>query len=286
MRSKELYRRLYAGLANLYRASDRVQIDEEFPSWRRRPRCLKTDAEFSAAICVEFPHRPGEYVSSPATFTPATGRSSSIRKHPPRVGDSPRGKTQRILRTNRSRNISTKVFAPLLFEATAQFNRRIADRRQSVSTSSAAACRDGRRLLTPQTNSDDLILEQAGNWRGSGTLLGFKNCRVRPWRSPRQYRLSGNRSRTCSTCWRGALAGSGEMRCALVVGLLVFALGGCASQSVSISKPCPPGRDPAAENAGGRGKRRGCVRRRPPRRRNAGEAGREAQGRPGSASCR
>ncbi len=37
------------------------------------------------------------------------------------------------------------------------------------------------------------------------------------------------------------------MRCALVVGLLVFALGGCASQSVSI-RSLPP-EDPAAENA-------------------------------------
>src|SRR5258708_15338369 len=37
------------------------------------------------------------------------------------------------------------------------------------------------------------------------------------------------------------------MRCALVVGLLVFALGGCASQSVSF-RSLPP-EDPAAENA-------------------------------------
>src|ERR1700728_4106161 len=48
---ERLYRRLYAELANLYRASDRVQIDEDF-LLGAAAAVLKTDAEFSAAIAL------------------------------------------------------------------------------------------------------------------------------------------------------------------------------------------------------------------------------------------
>src|ERR1700690_470822 len=48
---EQLYRRLYAQLANLYRASDRVQIDENF-MLSAAAATLKTDAEFSAAISL------------------------------------------------------------------------------------------------------------------------------------------------------------------------------------------------------------------------------------------
>src|SRR6202167_4893328 len=48
-----LYRRLYAELANLYRASDRVEIDEDF-LLGAAAAVLKTDAEFSAAIALSF----------------------------------------------------------------------------------------------------------------------------------------------------------------------------------------------------------------------------------------
>src|SRR5580692_2203093 len=48
-----LYRKLYAQLANLYRASDRVQIDESF-LLGAAATVLQTDEEFSAAIALTF----------------------------------------------------------------------------------------------------------------------------------------------------------------------------------------------------------------------------------------
>jgi hypothetical protein len=50
---ERLYRRLYAQLANLYRASDRLQFDEDF-LLGSAAAILKTDAEFSAAISLSF----------------------------------------------------------------------------------------------------------------------------------------------------------------------------------------------------------------------------------------
>src|SRR6202165_3313856 len=50
---ERLYRRLYAQLANFYRASDRVQIDKDF-ILGAAGAVLKTDAEFSAAIALSF----------------------------------------------------------------------------------------------------------------------------------------------------------------------------------------------------------------------------------------
>jgi predicted alpha/beta-fold hydrolase len=50
---ERLYRRLYAELANLYVASDRVQVDENF-MLDAAGAVLKSDAEFSAAIALSF----------------------------------------------------------------------------------------------------------------------------------------------------------------------------------------------------------------------------------------
>jgi predicted alpha/beta-fold hydrolase len=50
---ERFYQQLYAQLANLYRASDRVEIDEDF-LLGAAASVLKTDAEFSAAIALAF----------------------------------------------------------------------------------------------------------------------------------------------------------------------------------------------------------------------------------------
>ena len=50
---ERFYQKLYAALANLYRASDRVELDEDF-LLGAAAAILKTDAEFSAAIALTF----------------------------------------------------------------------------------------------------------------------------------------------------------------------------------------------------------------------------------------
>ena len=58
---ERFYQKLYAALANLYRASDRVELDEDF-LLGAAASILKTDAEFSAAIALTFRHRFGQHV--------------------------------------------------------------------------------------------------------------------------------------------------------------------------------------------------------------------------------
>src|SRR6202050_3070767 len=50
---ERFYQQLYAELANLYRASDRVELDEDF-LLGAAASALKTDAQFSAAIALTF----------------------------------------------------------------------------------------------------------------------------------------------------------------------------------------------------------------------------------------
>src|SRR5579863_7940937 len=92
---ERMYRRLYAELANLYRASDRVQIDEDF-ILGAAAGVLKTDAEFSAAIALSFRidlvnvFFAGDLYAGTGVVVDA--------KHPPQVGDSLE-ETQRQLRS-------------------------------------------------------------------------------------------------------------------------------------------------------------------------------------------
>ncbi len=58
---ERFYQKLYAALANLYRASDRVELDEDF-LLGAAAAILKTDAEFSAAIALTFRTRFGQHV--------------------------------------------------------------------------------------------------------------------------------------------------------------------------------------------------------------------------------
>ena len=149
-----LYRQLYAQLANLYRASDRVEIDEDF-ILGAAATVLKTDAEFSAAIALSFRidlvnvFFAGDlYAGTGVVVDP---------KHPPTVSDSLE-ETQRILRNKPFSEYFTKVFAPYYLK-------------RRPNTTAAALIADNRLDIIhdalqndpdyyAQANSDDLILDK------------------------------------------------------------------------------------------------------------------------------
>ena len=149
-----LYRRLYAELANLYRASDRVQIDEEF-LLGAAAAVLKTDAEFSAAIALSFRidlvnvFFAGDlYAGTGVVVDP---------KHPPKVGDSLE-ETQRILRNKPFSEYFTKVFAPYYLKQRPNSTAAslIADNRLDIIGDALRTDGD----YYAQTNSNDLILNK------------------------------------------------------------------------------------------------------------------------------
>jgi hypothetical protein len=151
---ERLYRRLYAELANLYRASDRVQVDEEF-ILGAAATVLKTDAEFSAAIALSFRidlvnmFFAGDlYAGTGVVVDP---------KRLPKVGDSLE-ETQRILRNKAFAEYFTKVFAPYYLRRNAGSTAAslIADSRLEII---ADALRNDSDYYA-QTNSDDLILDK------------------------------------------------------------------------------------------------------------------------------
>ena len=151
---ERLYRRLYAELANLYRASDRVQIDADF-ILGAAATVLKTDAEFSAAIALSFRINLEDmffagdlYAGTGAVVDP---------KHPPKVGDSLE-ETQRILRNKPFSEYFTKVFAPyyLKHRPNSTAASLIADNRLGIIGDVLRNDPD----YYAQTNSDDLILDK------------------------------------------------------------------------------------------------------------------------------
>jgi hypothetical protein len=103
-----LYRRLYAQIANLYRASDRLELDENF-LLSAGGATLKTDADFSAAIALTFRLQLVDmffigdlYAKTGVITDPA---------HPPKVGDSLED-VQRDLRAKPFADYFARVFAP------------------------------------------------------------------------------------------------------------------------------------------------------------------------------
>jgi hypothetical protein len=149
-----LYRKLYAELANLYRASDRVELDESF-LYAAAAKVLQTDQEFSAAIALSFRldlvdmFFAGDlYAGTGAVVDP---------KHPPEVGDSLE-ETQRILRNKPFAEYFTKVFAPyyLKHRPNSTAASLIADNRLDI----IGAELRGNPDYYAQTNSDDLILDK------------------------------------------------------------------------------------------------------------------------------
>jgi pimeloyl-ACP methyl ester carboxylesterase len=149
-----LYRKLYAELANLYRASDRVQIDENF-MLAAAATVLKTDEEFSAAIALSFRidlvnlFFAGDlYAGTGVVVDP---------KHPPKVGDSLE-EIQRILRNKPFAEYFTKVFAPfyLKYRPNSTAASLIADNRLDIIGETLRNSDD----YYAQSNSDDIILDK------------------------------------------------------------------------------------------------------------------------------
>jgi hypothetical protein len=151
---ERLYRRLYAQLANLYRASDRVEIDEGF-ILGAAAAVLKTDAEFSAAIALSF-RIDLEDMFFAGDLYAGTGVVVDP-KHPPKVGDSLE-ETQRILRNKPFSEYFTKVFAPyyLKHRPNSTAASLIADNRLDAIGDSLRNDPD----YYAQTNGDDLILDK------------------------------------------------------------------------------------------------------------------------------
>jgi hypothetical protein len=149
-----LYRRLYAQIANLYRASDRLELDENF-LLSAGAATLKTDAEFSAAIALTFRLQLVDmffigdlYAKTGAISDPA---------HPPKLGDSLED-IQRELRTKPFADYFTQVFAPYYLKrrTDATSASLIASNRLDIITD---ALRDDGDYYA-QSTSNDLILNK------------------------------------------------------------------------------------------------------------------------------
>jgi hypothetical protein len=150
-----LYRRLYAQLANLYRASNRLEVDEDF-LLSAAAAALKTDAEFSAAIALSFRidlvdvfFEGDLYAKTGVVTDPA---------HPPTVGESLES-IQRILREEPFDNYFSKVFAPYYLK------HRPGETRESLIAANSLDI-IGEELRSngdyyAQTSSDDLILDKS-----------------------------------------------------------------------------------------------------------------------------
>jgi predicted alpha/beta-fold hydrolase len=150
-----LYRRIYARLANIYRASNKVTIDDT-DMLAAAATVLRTDADFSAAIALTFRLElvdvffTGDlYARTGVVIDPA---------HPPGVEDS----LEDIGRTLRGKTFAeyfNKVFAPYYtaHRPNATPESLQADNRLDIIE---PALRDNGDYYA-QTNRDDLILDQA-----------------------------------------------------------------------------------------------------------------------------
>jgi len=148
-----LYRKLYIRLANYYRATDKVHIDEA-DVLAAAGSVLKTDADFQAAIALTFRIAlvnvffAGDlYAHTGVVVDP---------KHPPRVGDSLE-QTGRTLRDKPFREYFEKVFAPyyLARRPDATPESLLAESRLEIIADNLRNNPD----YFAQTNSDDLILD-------------------------------------------------------------------------------------------------------------------------------
>jgi hypothetical protein len=152
---EQLYRRLYAQLANLYRASGHVQIDEHF-LLQAAAAILKSDAEFSAAIALSFRLDLVDMFFAGDWFA-GTGVVIDP-QHPPRVGDSLED-TARLLRGKPFSEYYARVFAPyyLRHRAHATSATLIADNRLDIIGDILRSDGDYYAL----TNADDFILDKS-----------------------------------------------------------------------------------------------------------------------------
>jgi hypothetical protein len=152
---ERFYQQLYAALANAYRASGRVELDEDF-LLGAAATVLKTDAQFSAAIALSFRialsnvFLAGDvYSGAGVVIDPA---------HPPKVGDSLE-ETARILRSKTFAEYFTRILAPYYLKL------RPNDTVDSLIAQNGLDSIGDRLRSDPDyyclTNSDDLILDRA-----------------------------------------------------------------------------------------------------------------------------
>jgi pimeloyl-ACP methyl ester carboxylesterase len=152
---ENLYRKLYTRLANLYRASEKVQIDDT-DLLAAAASVLRTDSDFAAAIALTFRLElvdvffAGDlYAGTGVVVDPA---------HPPGVQDSLQ-EIGRQLRTKTFADYFNKVFAPYYIAhrpgATAESLQ--ADNRLDIIGDELRNNPD----YYAQTNSDDLILDKS-----------------------------------------------------------------------------------------------------------------------------
>jgi hypothetical protein len=152
---EQFYQQLYASLANVYRATDRVELDEDF-LLGAAASILKTDAQFSAAIALTFRIAlcnvffAGDlYAGSGVVVDP---------EHPPQAGDSLED-TYRILRSKPFAEYFTRVLAPYYLKRrpNSTVATLVAQNRLDVIESELRDDPD----YFAQTNSDDLILDKS-----------------------------------------------------------------------------------------------------------------------------
>ncbi len=155
----QLYRTLYAQLANLYRATNQVQIDQDF-LLNAAAATLKTDKQFEAAIALTFRLDLVDMFFIGDLYA-RTGVVTDP-KHPPKVGDS-LDSIQRELRLKPFSEYFSRVFAPYYLKVRpgATSASLIADNRLNVIGGTLSS--DGNYYV--QTNQDDLILDRRElNW--------------------------------------------------------------------------------------------------------------------------
>jgi len=151
---ERLYQQLYAQLANLYRNSEALEIDENF-LLGAAATALKGDREFSAAIALTFRLALVDMFFAGDVFA-GTGVVVDP-KHLPKVGDSLE-EIARVLRTKPFSEYFEKVFAPYYLKhrpgSTSQSL--IAENRLNLIESAMKNDPD----YYAQTNRDDIILDK------------------------------------------------------------------------------------------------------------------------------
>jgi hypothetical protein len=152
---EQFYQQLYAALSNVYRASDRVEIDEDF-LLGAAASVLKTDAQFSAAIALTF-----RIALSNVFFAGDLYSGAGVvvdPRRPPRVGDSLE-EVSRRLRSKSFGEYFTRIFAPYYMKRLPGSTPEslIAQNRLDVIGEALRSDTD----YYAQTNSDDLILDKA-----------------------------------------------------------------------------------------------------------------------------
>ena len=181
---ESLYRRLYAQLANLYRASEfSVQIDENFMLGKPPPPCSRRMRNSPPAIALTLPPRSGECVLCRRIFMPARAWSS-IRNIRPKLEIRSK-RPSAILRDKPFAEYFTRVFAPyyLKHRPNSTGASLIAGNRLDIIGDSLRNNGD----YYAQTNGDDLILDKRELVVAQGHF-GIENRGLRPWRPSRKYR--------------------------------------------------------------------------------------------------